>query len=937
MKRFLNLLLVSAMVLGTAMRLSGQTTVSVDENGVLTAPLNFISANAATAPTVRAGTEADKFITPLNLATLIEARSLGGAVGGKIYLNAGSGAIVAEQAADAGDVDLSGGTGDAARGGSVLLYGGTGSQALGGSLLLRGGSATSTRGGNFYSSGGTVAEARGGDLLLYGTTLPGGDIITYGGGGSIDTRLGTVQLGLATSRTTLTKAASAAGNTLTLPTESGVLATRGWLGVRNVVANGATPAVALSTIDTVAMTAGSVVTLNVNGRQRSYALRAETVSDVPNGVTLVRPADYHATTNKVILEDITSDGGSVDVKIFGATGNGVTDDRVAIQAAINYAVTAGKEVYLPPGTYYVTADPSNQVGLVLPSGSTFRGAGWSTVIRFPAAGQTVCVANARSYGTQSNQDTGDTNIHVRDLKLDLQGTGNNGVAFGGVVGGSITNVWVESASGYAIHLVRNNDTPSAAGRSTEAILISGCRVTNVRDVGIELSGANNCSVVNCYADGAGAVGVLGTGYECWNGSNNNVFSGNVARGVGSPNLFTAFRIDPADASGSPAVPDTANNLLVGNVAQNVAIGFKCFSSAGGRKIKKNTFSNNQLQAGAGDTSGLVITNAEDMVISNNTLTGFTRPFDLSTPSLHADQFSCPGIVIENNTWFDSGDALQLYGVVAGSFSNNKVIRSANGAGVKLYGARYSQVRGNVAWNLGTTLATPFIVLGSVGTVESENNLVSDNSIMDSRSGTARKSFYAVALGNASGGNVVRDNLAVNSPQGVSIITNQTDNVLVGNLPTALAYTNGQTLYSSTQASSSAAGGAETALRQVNLPSQALRKDGDALEIVAAVTFAANTNNKRIRAYFGAVTVYDSDPKPESGTTLVLRFRIVRSSANSQTIITFVDGSAKLLQPGRLDFGNVDMLSAIGFRITAQGVAFQDAVLRSLSLQYWAAP
>lgn len=925
------------MILVTTLSLRGQTTVSVDDNGVLTTPLNFISANAATAATIRAGTEADKFITPLNLATLIEARNTGGAVGGKIYLNAGAGATLVDQAADAGEVDLSGGAGDAARGGSILLYGGAGSQALGGSLLLRGGSATSARGGNFYSSGGTAAEARGGDLLLYGATLPGGDIITYDGGGGIDTRVGTVQLGLTASRTTITKSASAAGNTLTLPTESGVLATRGWLGVRNVVADGATPTVALGTVDTVAMTAGAVVTLNVNGRQRSYALRAENVSDVPNGVTLVRPADYNAATNKVILEDITSDGGSVDVRVFGATGNGVTDDRAAIQAAIYYGAEVGKEVYLPPGTYYVSADPTNQVGLLLPSGSTFRGAGWSTVIRFPAAGQTVCLANVRSFGDQTTQDTGDTDIHVSDLKLDLQGTGNNGLAFGGVVGGSITNVWVEAASGYAIHLVRNNDTPSAAGRSTEAVLISSCRVTNVRDVGIELSGANNCSVVNCYVDGVGATGVLGTGYECWNGSKNNVFSGNVARGIGSSNLFTAFRIDPADSSGSPAVPDTANNLFVGNVAQNVYVGFKCNSAVGGRKIRKNTFSNNQLQASAGDSSGIVLANAEDMVIKDNILSGFNRPFDLNRPLLHEDQFSCPGIIIESNTWFDSGAPLELYGVVAGSFSNNKVIRSADGSGVKLFGARFSLVRGNVAWNLGSTSATPFIVFGSVGGVESENNLVSDNSIIDSRTGTARKSFYAVALGDASGGNVVRDNLAVNSPQGVSIITNETDNVLVGNLPAALAYTNGQMIYSSTQAASSVAGGAETTLRQVSLPSQALRKDGDALEIIAALTFAANANNKRVRAYFGSVVVYDSDPKPENGTTLVLRLRIVRSSATSQTIIVFVDGSAKLLQPGRLDFGNVDMLTAIGFRITAQGVAFQDTVLRSLSLQYWASP
>jgi len=45
----------------------------------------------------------------------------------------------------------------------------------------------------------------------------------------------------------------------------------------------------------------------------------------------------------------------VSVKDFGATGNGTTDDTAAIQAAINLACTNGGNVYLPSGTYKISA------------------------------------------------------------------------------------------------------------------------------------------------------------------------------------------------------------------------------------------------------------------------------------------------------------------------------------------------------------------------------------------------------------------------------------------------------------------------------------------------------------------------------------------------------------------------------------------------------
>lgn len=69
---------------------------------------------------------------------------------------------------------------------------------------------------------------------------------------------------------------------------------------------------------------------------------------------------------------VTIAGQELNVKTYGAKGDGVTDDTAAIQAAIN-ACPAGGIVTLPPGTYKITA------ALVISAAMTLRGTGVSTV------------------------------------------------------------------------------------------------------------------------------------------------------------------------------------------------------------------------------------------------------------------------------------------------------------------------------------------------------------------------------------------------------------------------------------------------------------------------------------------------------------------------------------------------------------------------------
>lgn len=69
-----------------------------------------------------------------------------------------------------------------------------------------------------------------------------------------------------------------------------------------------------------------------------------------SGTVLTNNISYTAPfTGAVARTQTSKNSDTVNVKDFGATGNGTTDDRAAIQAAID----TGKHVYMPTGTYRI--------------------------------------------------------------------------------------------------------------------------------------------------------------------------------------------------------------------------------------------------------------------------------------------------------------------------------------------------------------------------------------------------------------------------------------------------------------------------------------------------------------------------------------------------------------------------------------------------------
>lgn len=101
-----------------------------------------------------------------------------------------------------------------------------------------------------------------------------------------------------------------------------------------------------------------------------------------------------------------------DVKMFGAKGDGSTNDTSAIQSAITAAGVLGGTVYIPPGTYITNA------ALTIPTGVDIRGGGMvNTVVRSTSATADIFASTSTTF------------ISVRDLQVEKRITTSAGSAF----------------------------------------------------------------------------------------------------------------------------------------------------------------------------------------------------------------------------------------------------------------------------------------------------------------------------------------------------------------------------------------------------------------------------------------------------------------------------------------------------------------------------
>lgn len=202
-------------------------------------------------------------------------------------------------------------------------------------------------------------------------------------------------------------------------------------------------------------------------------------------------------------------GAVANVLDFGAKGDGTTDDTAAIQAAINAAGC----VFLPEGTYKISA------ALQLKSKTKLMGAGWTSVIKVDAAAAT------RFIPILVNVTAGTEGIMISDLAVDGSGKGQLDAGL----------IQINASRGFVVERVKvyNGGTPAEAspsgvnGITASAGSLGGIGSTGViRDCYIE---ATTKAGINISTE---AYGVLVEGNRVLNCTGNGVTPGiQVAGGL----------------------------------------------------------------------------------------------------------------------------------------------------------------------------------------------------------------------------------------------------------------------------------------------------------------------------------------------------------------------------------------------------------------------
>ena len=477
-----------------------------------------------------------------------------------------------------------------------------------------------------------------------------------------------------------------------------------------------------------------------------------------------------------------------NAKWFGAKGAGITDDRWYLQFLADYINSKGGGVlYMPKGTYNVSKKTSTGVGLSLWDNTTLEGDGWQTIFNYT---ETFTSASSAAIGSrsgnadrsQAQQDSGNVNITIRDLKINFTTKVNrrgNGIGLGGTVGGKIHNVWVNGSGGYSIHIVKNNDTALAEGKRSENIGISNCLITDFGDTGIEFSGTNNCTAANCEISGPGLASDIGSAVIVWNGSTNTTISNITIKATANAvsSGIVGVWIQPSyNPLSTPNYKQTSKTVVSNISAENCHYGLVIGTDEAGPiwgKSKNTIISNCVFTGNPLYGIGIQVNNADTTIISNCKVSDFSRNIDVSSTQTFSNQRNVNLLAIKNCVFW--GGLTPNFNAITGVNDlefNGNVIENTPSTGITFRGLRGATVNDNTFKNIGTSgnvSATVFNNGNGTDTRASKHITANNNRLVDDRA--TKSTFFCIQFAGGTDSCLVMGNDARGGKSGAIAYTN----------------------------------------------------------------------------------------------------------------------------------------------------------------------
>lgn len=240
---------------------------------------------------------------------------------------------------------------------------------------------------------------------------------------------------------------------------------------------------------------------------------------------------------------------NVQNPLYGATGNGTTDDTAAIQACINAAsVTTGNVVYFPPGVYVISAPLTVSVsGLTLLGGgpgATMGGAGAGSGTFTPGTAGTITgtLLTGAVIAPSSSFAKGSANVascilidatilaaqqdRVTVERLNFYGANAGTTTCHGITAyGNVSGLRITNCGFYVFYSTGSNAVNFAedgSSNDTDGCLIDTCMAQFIGKDGFHLGPFGDGTAHNCHSQTVGGYGFYvsnASGYSGGSGGN----------------------------------------------------------------------------------------------------------------------------------------------------------------------------------------------------------------------------------------------------------------------------------------------------------------------------------------------------------------------------------------------------------------------------------